>query len=165
MCRNPKLTKRPEGKGLEPQCPLTVSAQVKRAEIPSTTILLTLVLWPVLNRMHSSCTTSRGFGWRIHCGVEVTESSTNQQHTHSILYLSMLNHWTFCFWLLLGVIGCGCYLPVCADYMGNFVPIAGHEDTFRSVDDDYLHTWLRLLAKFSCLRHVRVLVAIKYWHA
>jgi hypothetical protein len=22
---------------------------------------------------------SRGFGWRIHCGVEVTESSTNKQ--------------------------------------------------------------------------------------
>jgi len=31
---------------------------------------------------HTSCTTSRGFGWRIHCGVEVTESSTNRQHTH-----------------------------------------------------------------------------------
>jgi hypothetical protein len=27
--------------------------------------------------------TSRGFGWRIHCGVEVTESSTNKQHTLS----------------------------------------------------------------------------------
>ena len=27
-----------------------------------------------------------------HYGVEVTESSTNQQHTLSILYLSMLNH-------------------------------------------------------------------------
>ena len=26
---------------------------------------------------------SRGFGWRIHCGVEVTESSTNKQHTLS----------------------------------------------------------------------------------
>jgi hypothetical protein len=24
-----------------------------------------------------------GFGWRIHCGVEVTESSTNKQHTLS----------------------------------------------------------------------------------
>jgi hypothetical protein len=24
---------------------------------------------------------SCGFGWRIHCGVEVTESSTNKQHT------------------------------------------------------------------------------------
>jgi hypothetical protein len=23
---------------------------------------------------------SRGFGWRIHCSVEVTESSTNRQH-------------------------------------------------------------------------------------
>jgi len=26
---------------------------------------------------------SRSFGWRIHCGVEVTESSTNKQHTFS----------------------------------------------------------------------------------
>jgi hypothetical protein len=26
---------------------------------------------------------SRGFGWRIHCGVEVTESSTNNQHSLS----------------------------------------------------------------------------------
>jgi hypothetical protein len=37
----------------------------------------------------SSC----GFGWRIHCGAEVTESSTNNQHTLSLhpswsLYLS-----------------------------------------------------------------------------
>jgi hypothetical protein len=24
---------------------------------------------------------SRGFGWRIHCGVKVTESSTNKQHS------------------------------------------------------------------------------------
>jgi hypothetical protein len=36
----------------------------------------------------SSCSSvssnaSRGFGWRIHCGVEVTESSTNKQHTLS----------------------------------------------------------------------------------
>jgi hypothetical protein len=22
-------------------------------------------------------------GWRIHCGVEITELSTNKQHTHS----------------------------------------------------------------------------------
>ena len=26
----------------------------------------------------------RGFGWRIHCGVEVTVSSTNKQHTLSV---------------------------------------------------------------------------------
>jgi hypothetical protein len=32
---------------------------------------------------HTSCTTSRGFGWRIHCGVKVTEISTNKQHTRS----------------------------------------------------------------------------------
>ena len=32
---------------------------------------------------HTSCTKPRGFGWRIHSGVEVTESSlsTNNQHT------------------------------------------------------------------------------------
>jgi hypothetical protein len=23
---------------------------------------------------------TRGLGWRMHCGVEVTESSTNKQH-------------------------------------------------------------------------------------
>jgi len=28
-------------------------------------------------------TQPRGLGWRIHCGVEVTESSTNKQHTLS----------------------------------------------------------------------------------
>ena len=28
---------------------------------------------------------SRGFGWRIHCSVEVTELSTNKQHTLSVL--------------------------------------------------------------------------------
>ena len=26
---------------------------------------------------------SRGFGWRIHCGVEVTDSSTKKRHTLS----------------------------------------------------------------------------------
>jgi hypothetical protein len=26
---------------------------------------------------------TRGLGWRVHCGVEVTESSTNKQHTHT----------------------------------------------------------------------------------
>jgi hypothetical protein len=29
--------------------------------------------------------------WRIHCGVEVTELSTNKQHTHQILCLSQLS--------------------------------------------------------------------------
>ena len=29
---------------------------------------------------------SRGFGWRIHCGVEVPELSTNKQHTLSKKY-------------------------------------------------------------------------------
>jgi hypothetical protein len=28
---------------------------------------------------------SRGFGWRIHCSVEVTELSTNKQHTLSLV--------------------------------------------------------------------------------
>jgi hypothetical protein len=31
---------------------------------------------------------SRGFGWRIHCGVEVTVLSTNKEHT-----LSMREAW------------------------------------------------------------------------
>ena len=25
---------------------------------------------------------TRGLGWRMHCGAEVTESSTNKQHHH-----------------------------------------------------------------------------------
>jgi hypothetical protein len=25
---------------------------------------------------------TRGLGWRMHCGVEVTKSSTNKQHHH-----------------------------------------------------------------------------------
>jgi len=32
---------------------------------------------------HTSCI-SRDSGWRVHCGVEVTESSTNKQHTNSL---------------------------------------------------------------------------------
>ena len=36
-------------------------------------------------RCKGLCTAqSRGFGWRIHCGVEVTESSTNIQHSLSL---------------------------------------------------------------------------------
>jgi hypothetical protein len=27
---------------------------------------------------------TRGLGWRMHCGVEVTESSTNKQHHHRV---------------------------------------------------------------------------------
>jgi hypothetical protein len=36
-------------------------------------------------------TQSRGFGWRIHCGVEVTESSTNKQHTLARLQQCLRN--------------------------------------------------------------------------
>ena len=43
---------------------------------------------------HTSCTQSRGFGWRIHCGVEVTESSTNTQHTLSNLTRLASTHLT-----------------------------------------------------------------------
>ena len=39
----------------------------------------------------------RGFGCRIHCGVEVTESSTNKRHTHSLPQL----HFVLCFHLLI----------------------------------------------------------------
>jgi hypothetical protein len=30
---------------------------------------------------------SRGFGWRIHCSIEVTELSTNKEHTLSLSLL------------------------------------------------------------------------------
>ena len=33
---------------------------------------------------HTSCTQSRGSSWRIHCGVEVTESRTNKQLSLSL---------------------------------------------------------------------------------
>jgi hypothetical protein len=31
---------------------------------------------------------TRGLGWRMHCGVEVTESSTNKQHHLSLIVVS-----------------------------------------------------------------------------
>ena len=37
-------------------------------------------------------TQPRGFGWRIHCGVEVTELSTNKQHTLSLSYKDTLEN-------------------------------------------------------------------------
>jgi hypothetical protein len=33
-----------------------------------------------------TCNQPRGFGWRMHCGAEVTESSANQQHTIDSTY-------------------------------------------------------------------------------
>jgi hypothetical protein len=33
---------------------------------------------------HDAQEPPRGFGWRIHCGVEVTVLSTNKQHTLSL---------------------------------------------------------------------------------
>jgi hypothetical protein len=36
---------------------------------------LNSLLWYVPSERYT-----RGLGWRIHCGVEVTESSTNKQH-------------------------------------------------------------------------------------
>jgi hypothetical protein len=41
-------------------------------------VFIPLVLGPL-----NSLKTSRGYGWRIHYGVEVTELSTNKQHTLS----------------------------------------------------------------------------------
>jgi hypothetical protein len=40
---------------------------------------------PLGQRQHTqtSNTQPRGLGWRIHCGVKVTELSTNKQHTLS----------------------------------------------------------------------------------
>jgi hypothetical protein len=40
---------------------------------------LNSLVWYVPSLRHT-----RGLGWRMHCGVEVTESSTNKQHHHSI---------------------------------------------------------------------------------
>ena len=45
--------------------------------------LLRVLMAGAQTHTHTSCTTSRGFGWRIHCGVEVTELSTNKQHSLS----------------------------------------------------------------------------------
>jgi hypothetical protein len=40
----------------------------------------------ILTRKHKHHTHPQAaFGWRIHCGVEVTELSTNKQHTLSII--------------------------------------------------------------------------------
>jgi hypothetical protein len=39
---------------------------------------------PLHTNTHTSCTTLCSFGWRIHCGVEVTESSINKQHFLSL---------------------------------------------------------------------------------
>ena len=40
-----------------------------------------------------------GFGWRIHCGVEVTESSTKKQHTlcvaPMVAWVGALKKWTW----------------------------------------------------------------------
>jgi hypothetical protein len=50
------------------------------------TLNLILNLWSWIQNSEFQCRlerTSRGFGWRIHCGVEVTESSTNEEHTLS----------------------------------------------------------------------------------
>ena len=44
---------------------------------------------------NTSCTSSRGFAWRIHCGVEDTELNTNKQHALSgvnLLALLGLGH-------------------------------------------------------------------------
>ena len=43
-----------------------------------------LVLGPLNSLPHAA------FGWRIHCGVEVTELSTNKQHTLSLMVRTFL---------------------------------------------------------------------------
>ena len=45
---------------------------------------ISLVLGPLNSLPHAA------FGWRIHCGVEVTELSTNKQHTHSLMVRTFL---------------------------------------------------------------------------
>jgi hypothetical protein len=37
------------------------------------------LVWYVPSLRHT-----RGLGWRMHCGAEVTESSTNKQHHHAL---------------------------------------------------------------------------------
>jgi hypothetical protein len=46
---------------------------------------ISLVLGPLNSLVWyvTSLRYTRGLGWRIHCGVEVTESSTNKQHISS----------------------------------------------------------------------------------
>ena len=53
------------------------------AEEPQQNPVLVFSITLTYTNTHSSCTTSCDFGWRIHCGVEVTESRTNKQHTLS----------------------------------------------------------------------------------
>jgi len=48
---------------------------------------------------------TRGLGWRMHCGAEVTESSTNKQHHLSLLvgevvHVSVLSIFAFALLLL-----------------------------------------------------------------
>jgi hypothetical protein len=60
--------------------PEEAQPQVQRLRDPSTSHIYT----------QTPNTLPRGFGWCIHCGVEVTELSTNKQHSLSSLcaYLS-----------------------------------------------------------------------------
>ncbi len=46
---------------------------------------LLLLVWYVPSLRYT-----RGLGWRMHCGAEVTESSTNKQHHHHPLLLATL---------------------------------------------------------------------------
>jgi hypothetical protein len=50
-------------------------------------LFISLVLGP----LNSLKKIPRGVGWRIHCGIEVTELSTNKQHTLSEEEGSSLN--------------------------------------------------------------------------
>jgi hypothetical protein len=45
----------------------------------------TILLFHIISARPSKQTQKipHGFGWRIHCGVEVTESSTNKKHSLS----------------------------------------------------------------------------------
>ncbi len=77
-----------------------------------------LVLGPLnsLVRYVPSLRYTRGLGWRMHCGVEVTESSTTKQH-HLISFTSLLSgqspascHGTCCTSTL---IACMTHIPQC----------------------------------------------------
>jgi hypothetical protein len=49
--------------------------------IPLVLVPLNSLAWYVPSSRYT-----RGLGWRIHCGVEVTESSANKQHDHLKLF-------------------------------------------------------------------------------
>jgi hypothetical protein len=80
---------------------------------------------------------TRGLGWRMHCGAEVTESSTNKQHHLSLLALR-------CYF-------CACVLPLSPSLASCFSPSPPPLSPVTS------HTLARSLAPYLALPDVRAL--------